>query len=155
MGFFFGLIFAIFFLIVLINFPKQTLSAIGVLIVGVLILWYAFVTIPEQKREYAENKVKIFVTYNATACSPEYPLSIIIINNSGKTLNKAEWRLGAYRTGYSSNLIGYGNDYSSDKIIKSGESWSACYNIPKNLLSIGYGLDKLEYKVEYKYLNFD
>ncbi len=155
MGFIFGLLFAIIFLIVLIRFPRQTLSVIGLLIVGIIILWHTTITIPENARKARDGKIQLLVSYNTEVCSPEYPLNIVIVNKSDKTIADTNWELAAYIPGHSSNLVDYsGEDYSCDKIIKAGESWSICYKLPEKLESSNYELGKLEYKIQYRRFNF-
>ena len=155
MSWLFGLVIFVVFLFLLFKYPKQILALGGLLVVCVFILWYVFITLPEQKRTERSNKVTLSLAYNTTNCGLEYPLNVIIINRSDKTVKKVQWSLVVNKPGFSTNLAGYGDDYSCDKILKSGEAWSVCYRLPSTLNSQNYPLPQFEYKTSSKYVYFE
>lgn len=155
MGMLFGLIVFIVFIILFFKYPKQILILCGVLIVLIILLWQSLVTIPQQKREDLENKVKVSILYVITNCGPDFPLQVSINNNSNKIVNKVYWRVVINKPGFSSDLSGYDNEFSSDKILKPGESWISCYKLPRTLKPEGLPLNQLEYKIEQKNVVFE
>ncbi len=151
MGWIIGLLVLVVFVIFLFKAPKQTIGCLVVIIIIIAIAWYALVTKPQQDRKRLEEQVVVTVVYDEEKCSRDYPLAVFIRNTSNKTVTKVEWHLNAYRPGFSSNLAGY-ESYSSDKILKPGESWSVCYRLPEDLLKKGLDLSKLKYTIEGKWI---
>jgi c-di-AMP phosphodiesterase-like protein len=128
------------FLFLLFNFPKQTLGFLAIAVLAIVGLIYYWIYLPSQEGEEREKeraryvaKVTVAVNYNSKECEKDFPLAIIITNGSQRTINDVEWTIGVFRPGYSSNLAGYENDYSSDKILAPGERWRACYRLPPTL----------------------
>lgn len=155
MSWLFGLVILVVFLFLLFKYPKQILALAGLLVVCIFILWYVFVTLPNQMRTERSNKVTLSIAYNTTNCGLQYPLNIIITNRSDKTVKKVEWSLVVNKPGFSTNLAGYSDDYSCDKILKPGEAWSVCYRLPSTLNSQNYPLPQLEYKTSNKFVYFE
>jgi hypothetical protein len=149
-----GLIVTVVLLVLLGNFPKQTLGCLGVAVGGSVLLVYVVVIVPEQKRNRLEQQVTVQVTYNTQACSKEYPLLISVENTSPKAGTHIRWRVEVYRPGYSSNLAGYNNDYETDKIIGPRERWSACYVLPRTLDQQNREINTFVYRVADKYSRF-
>ncbi len=154
MSWLFGLVILVVFLFLLFKYPKQILALAGLLVVSVFILWYVFITLPDQKRTERNNKVTLSIAYNATDCGLKFPLNVKIANGSDKTITKVTWSLVVNKPGFSTNLAGYGDDYSCDKILKPGETWITCYTLPSTLNSQNYPLAELEYKTSSKYVYF-
>jgi hypothetical protein len=155
MGWIIGLLAFFGFLFFLFKFPKQTLGSVGVVIGIAALLFYATIVKPDNDRKRLNEHVVVTVSYNESTCSKEYPLAIFIQNGSNKTISKVWWDINVYRSGYSTDISGYSNDYSSDKILKPGESWSACYIVPTTLDKENNDLSKFEYKISDKHASFE
>jgi len=155
MSWLFGLVIFIVFLFLLFKYPKQILVICGLLVICVIILYYVFITLPNQERTERSNKVTLSIAYNTTNCGLQYPLNVIITNRSDKTVTKVTWWLVVNKPGFSTNLAGYSANYSCDKILKPGEAWSVCYMLPSTLNSQNYPLPQLEYKTSSKYVYFE
>lgn len=151
MGWIIGLLALFGFLFFLIKFPRQILICIGIIIGGIALLIYAFIYLPEQKREMLQEKIVVTVSYDKIKCSVEYPLFISVNNNSNKTISKVTWHVDSYQPGYSTNLAGYNNDYYCDKILKPGERWTLCFTVPSSLKAEGKPISMLEYRISNKY----
>jgi len=149
MGWIIGLLAFVVFLVFLFKAPKQTIGCLVVIVTIIAVGWYALVTKPEQDRKRLNEQVVVTVVYDEEKCSKDYPLAVYIHNKSNKTVTKVEWDFNAYRPGFSSNLAGY-QYYSSDKILKPGESWFVCYRLPEELTKKGFEPSKLKYTIEYK-----
>jgi len=114
-----------------------------------LLLYYLLIYRPD----HLKDQVLVSVAYNAGNCTKQYPLLVIIQNESSKTVMKVEWNIGVYQHGYSTDLAGHSN-YTSDKILKPGEKWQRCYTLPGDIAS---RVDQagLEYRISYKYVTFE
>jgi hypothetical protein len=152
MGWLFGIIFLIIFIILLVKFPKLILLISFSFIVLCVVLWFIFVKIPDDNRKAMNNSIAVSVSYNLSFCNSAYPLFATIKNNSSKTITRVYWDLNIYIPGYSTDISGYDNHYSSDKILKPGEGWKSCYKLPSTLKATDHGFDSLEYKVSGKYV---
>ena len=111
--------------------------SIGLLIGVSALLYYQFVHLPQVERERLNRGVKLEVAYIAYSKNTDYPLRVSIYNSTNRTLTKVEWRLDVFRPGYSTDLSGFDDDYSSDRILKPGESWVAYYKLPRELKTRG------------------
>jgi len=149
MTWFLGILFFFGFLFFLFRFPKQTLVLIGLLFLACFILWQAFIGGPEQERKAIENAVSVELSFNTSVCSEKYPLFVKITNNSRKTIDKVTWYLNIYVPGYSTDLSGYNDNYSCDKILKPGEVYTLCYMLPSSLDN-GHPPSSLKYEVSWK-----
>jgi hypothetical protein len=150
MGWIIGIIIIIASIYFLFRFPKQTFILIGVFIGICLLIGYFLIYVPEQKRKAIEDSVSIILTYDSKFCGMEYPLYVEIVNGSNKTIERVTWYLNAYIPGYSTDLSGYNNDYSNDKILKPTEKWSTCYKLPSTLDTQGLSASNLKYEVSMK-----
>jgi hypothetical protein len=122
-------------IVLLFAFPKQ----VGILI-GVIVLCagaaYLYFEEQDKQRERQRDAVAITITFDTQSCSKEFPLLVSIINGSKNIVEKISWNIGAYKKGYSNNVIDYGYSsessmpYSSDKILNSGQRLSVCYKTP-------------------------
>ena len=88
----------------------------------------------EPEKTLEEEKiisVEISVSYDSSKCSEEYPLFVTIKNIGDRTVRSVFYNIAGYRKGYSTNVLEtlYGRRYSSDKILKSGESYTQCVKI--------------------------
>lgn len=122
-------------IILLFIFPKQVGILIGVVVAGIAGI-YLYIQAEEDSKQKQRDAVVISVAYDTNACSEEYPLHVSVRNGSKKVVNKVSWNIGAYRQGYSNNVVDYGysgeygTPYSSDKIISPGQGYGLCYKAP-------------------------
>jgi hypothetical protein len=145
---------AIAFIILLIKFPKKTLVVAAILSALTLAVFGILAHNTEKDREEykaEQDRVVVTVAYNNALCGPAYPLQVTIQNNGTKTVSRVNFRLGAYLPGYSTNHAGY-EEFTSDKIIKSGESFFQCFRIPT--LGDGTKEDTLQWRIEDKTVYF-
>ena len=144
--------------ILLIIFPKQVLSIIGILVLAIVaIIFYS--QEQENQRQRAKDRVQVSIKYDTEKCSAEFPLLVVIQNTGNKTVNKVSWNFAAYKPGYSSNVVSYGTSssswdtpYSTDKILKKGEVNRLCYRVPS--LKGYHDPAKLNYKITNKSIAF-
>jgi len=154
MSWFIGLLSLLIFILLLFKYPKKTFIALGVILLCIGLLFYYFGYLPDYRQNKLNSQVDLFVFYDTMACTSEYPLSIICSNNSSRSLDKIQWNINVYRPGYSTNISGYDNDYSYDKIVAPGKGWSICCHLPLSMELEGIDPSKLEYKISYKYVVF-
>lgn len=154
MGWFFCIICLILWIIIIIKFPKQTIIISISLILLCILLWYQYITIPERNRKAINDSVSVTISYSVALCNHGYPLSVTVKNNSHKTITKVSWDVNIYISGYSTDISGWPNNYSSDKILRPGESWSSCYKLPSNLNAKNHDPSSLKYEISNKYVHF-
>lgn len=94
------------------------------------------------------------VKYNLESCPTEFPLSVLIKNNSSRTVDSIDFDIKVRRKRYSNDLADW-IDYESDKIIEPGDIFASCW---KYKLRPEYEMynnpDDLDFEVEYKYVRF-
>lgn len=106
----------------------QALLAIAVLF---LLLWAGLAAYVHLTYERHVKKVDISVTIHpkgsGAICADAQgrPLFVDIVNNSTKTVEEVSFRLKARREGQAENLASR-RTYSSDKMLKPGETWGGC-----------------------------
>ena len=115
------------FLFLLFMFPRQTGVTIGLLVaLGAAIAGYFY--LQDQFAQRKESQILISASFDASVCSdPKFPLSLRIHNGANTALDKLSIRVFANRNGFSDEL--YNDFYSSDKIMQSGENYSACWSL--------------------------
>jgi hypothetical protein len=148
-----GIVFIIVLIILFFLFPKQMLSIGLVLIVLIIILWWIFIEMPQKRRDALNKKVIVSVAYDPNICSLKTPLLVNIRNNSSKTITKVWWNVDIFVAGYSTNISGFDNSYSSDKILKPGEGWTSCYQLPSSLKVGNQPLNSLRYTISNQWVN--
>ncbi len=150
-------------------FPKQTGILLSVLLVGIGII--ALIDyIVSGHREKEQESVSVVVSYVPDSCGKDSPLFFKLTNGSKKIVNKVSWNIIATEKGYSSNIVDYksflsyqgeystgyhsenSTPYSTDKILKPGELFSACYKAP--LIKGKLPPQNLIWKVSNKYSEF-
>lgn len=116
------------FLFLLLAFPKQIGAVILLIIVAIGALYF-YLYQGQQAR--ARKNAMILATAGADqACGSEYPLQIKFTNTTSETLLKVNFDLYGYRPGYSDAVV---SSYlrSSDRIMKPGDVYSACWRYPE------------------------
>ncbi len=128
------------------------LIGIAVAVIGVLWCYYYI------HEELPKKKINITVMYTPDeVCSKEYPMAVVIKNDSSRVIYETSFDIMVRRKGYSRDLakLSY-NHYSTDKIIHPGESHAACWTYPE----LGeenvdkYDRKELIYEIGYKSVKF-
>jgi len=83
--------------------------------------------------ELPKKKVEVTVRYASDdTCSKEYPMFVIIKNESNRVINVTSFDISVRREGYSSNLTASTNaHYWTDKIMRPKTGFTACYSYPE------------------------
>lgn len=145
-------------IILVFVFPKQMgiLVAVVVIAIGAI---YLYLYVDENNRKKQIEAVSISVAFNAEACSEEYPIAVNFKNGSKKTVEKIRWNIGAYRPGYSDNIVNYGTysgeystPYETDRILSPGQTFGLCYKAP--LLKSGASQSEVTWTIVRKSINF-
>ncbi|KXO13893.1 hypothetical protein AKG98_1638 [Moritella sp. JT01] len=118
-------------ILLLFSFPKQMGILIGVVAVGCGAT-YLYSEAEKSKKIKQIEAVIVTVSFNTKYCSEEFPIFVNIKNRSNKIVEKVSWGINAYRKGYSSNVAdnNYFREYSSDKILNTGQHFGVCYKVP-------------------------
>lgn len=122
-------------------FPKQVGILIGLIVVGCGATYLYFEAEKSEKKKQIEA-VAVTVSFNTKSCSDEFPIFVNIKNGSNKIVEKVSWSIGAYKKGYSNNVVNYSysseysTPYSSDKILNTGQHFGVCYKVPSLLGSL-------------------
>ncbi len=145
-------------IILLFVFPKQMGILLVVVVVGI-VTTYLYLEAENKKQKKQRDDVTVTIRYDTKSCSKEFPLLVTIKNGSKKTVNKVSWNIGAYKKGYSNNVVEYGysgeyrTPYSSDKILSSGQGHAVCYKVPP--LSRTLEPQNLNWSAVSKSINFE
>lgn len=102
------------------------LYGLGGLIALGLLIWggaEAYTYLTETRHE---NNVEVLMRVSAEACPDEYPIEVVVLNDSKKTIKKVSIYPTAHREGYSNDLAGSAS-IVSDKIIAPAEGFSVCW----------------------------
>lgn len=123
-------------IILIFIFPKQMGILAALAVVGIAGV-YLYLQAEENDRKKQRDAVSINITYGSPVCSSDFSLAVNIMNGSRKTVTKVRWNIGAYKPGYSNNVVDYGysseysTPYESDKILSPNQSFAVCYKTPK------------------------
>ena len=150
-------------------YPKQMGIVLSVLLVGIGTVALIDYMVSGHKEKEQES-VSVTVSYVPDSCNKNSPLSFKITNGSKKIATKVSWNIIATENGSSSNIVDYNSflsyqgeystrnhsenstPYSTDKILKPGEFFSACYKAP--LIRGELPPQNLFWKVSNKYSEF-
>ena len=125
---------ALVLLIVLKLWPKAIFFVLAVVLLlgGGIYAWLDY-----QQGELA--RVRLEASYDPALCPSDRPVRVVITNTSDKTLERVLFTLHAEVPGYSSTVTPYTYKQNrSDKILRPGESYAACY--PEPVMSRQRGL---------------
>ena len=147
---------AIVSLVLIFMFPRQFGYLVGFLLItgGGLFLYSKH--IDEQKRlEKEAVKVEISHHLGDGICDAEKPISIVITNTAKRAVHEIEFRIEAFRPGYSQPVnddYPYRAKFKTDKIIAPGAQAGWC----RSELKIKSELDPstLRYQARYKWITF-
>ena len=134
-------------IVLLFIFPRQTGTMLAVLLAGIgIAALISYINLHYREKE--QRLVEISVLYTIDSCGKDAPLLFKIINRNKKIVNKISWNITATEKDSSINIIDYtsfpdyqgeystshhsegSTPYSTDQILKPGESFSACYKAP-------------------------
>ena len=145
-------------IILIFVFPKQMGILAAVVVVGIAGI-YVYLQADENDRKKQKDAVSITVSYGSSICSKEYPIAVNVKNGSRKTVTKVSWNIGAFKPGYSNNVVEYSyssseysTPYESDKILNPNQSYGVCYKPPA--LKSGNKPDSVNWKVVRKSVVF-
>jgi len=118
------------------------------------VLLIAYLGYLDAQRKAQADKVEMVVQYNIENCSEEFPLFVVIENNSSRIVNSIDFDITVRRKGYSKDLSGW-LDYETDKIIEPGKIYGICwkYNLRSEFKQYN-NPDNLEFEIGYKYVRF-
>jgi hypothetical protein len=119
-------------LVLLFVFPKQMGALLLLLVFGGLGL-FAFIYSADQRRadEDRRRRETIFLSaeFNVARCTAEFPILVTIRNGYTQTIRTLNFNLFGFREGFSTPVY-RGSSYSSDRIIRPGGSYEACWSLP-------------------------
>jgi hypothetical protein len=121
----------------------------------IIILWWIFIEVPQRNREAVNKKIIVSVAYNPHTCSINTPLLVNVKYNSSKTITKVWWEVDIFIPGHSTNIAGFDNRYSTDKILMPGEAWTSCYQLPTSLKVGNQDLASFQYVISHKWVDFE
>ncbi len=123
-----GIIVLIVIIWLFVAFPEVMVFILFAIVVVLFLLWAN-----NKKNAELENaelaKVWLSVSYDLVACTKKFPLRITTSNKTENAIHKVTFGLTGHREGYSSKI--YDTVLSSDKIVKSAQTWSQCWAVPK------------------------
>ena len=138
----------------------KTILKVAGIILAVLVLavigLVVYILVNNYRYEEAKKKVNISVFYNPERCSKEYPMGVLIENGGDRTIHDTSFDISIKREGHSSKLTSYVPSYTTDKIIKPGEKYGACWTYPelKKEHRGKYDAKDLIYSIGYKSIIF-
>ena len=94
--------------------------------------WVPAISTSDKKIFFADGK-RYATSEELQKCPNDYPLYILIKNNNKKELNFVSFQVNGKRYGRSGYLLSWwesGGKYSSDYIIKPGETYGTCWKMP-------------------------
>ena len=131
---------------------------IGILLGITIAAVVAFLAYYYIHEELPKKMVNITVMYTPDKiCSKEYPMFVVIKNDSIREIHETSFNITVRRKGYSRDLTKWSIDvYSTDKIIHPGESYGACWTYPelKEENVDKYDPKELIYEVRDKFVRF-
>jgi len=109
---------------------------------------YLYVTLPPQQ-------VSITVSYSPeTSCREDSPVYMLIKNDSYREIVNTSFNLSVKKMIKGGNFIQLlAKDYSTDRVIKAGESYAGCWVYPK-LNTQHYVPEELIYEINSKHVVF-
>ncbi len=93
-----------------------------------------------------EEKVKMIVSYAPQNCDAAHPLQITVVNGSPLTVIKTDWSYEVYRIGFSTQLA-EGDRFEADSMIRPGEEYTFCTELPEFTQRVAVPTSELEYRI--------
>lgn len=142
-----GIALFLFWLVLLLRFPRimlpfsGVLAAIALLIAGAFGLhkWYSGNLI---------NQLETRVLYAPDNCEFGKPLRVVIDNKGEHTISRLSWQLTATAPDYNTNQLDISvtdATYQIDQAIAPGQQWQGCYAVPR--LRSGARAPDLDYRM--------
>jgi len=134
---------------------KKPLQVVAVLFGIVLVLVITRVSYNYVYHTLPPKQVDISVRYSPdNTCRTDSPIYMLITNNSSREIINTSFNLSVKKADNSESFIQLlAKNYSTDKIIKAGDSYGGCWAYPK-LITAYYVPEKLIYEVNRKLIVF-
>ena len=134
---------------------KKPLQVVAVLFGIVLVLVITRVSYNYVYHTLPPKQVDISVRYSPdNTCRTDSPIYMLITNNSSREIINTSFNLLVKKADNSESFIQLlVKKYSTDKIIKAGDSYGGCWAYPK-LITAYYVPEKLIYEVNRKLIVF-
>jgi len=134
---------------------KRILKWIGLSIAGIALLVFLAVQYEDyqaKQKKKIEDKVKITAFHpKDEPCSKDFPYQYIILNESGKTIEKVTFTVEIKRVGFSSSINRY-TSIDEDKIIPNFEGYQRCFRA-EDANDYRKNLTEKDVNIEIKYKN--
>ena len=123
-------IFAATALVLLVLFPRRTVSVlgsllgVGAIIFGAIVLWAEYLT---WQREKTAKLVQAVVIKNEKTCTdPQFPHQYSLVNKSSKKVESASVTIRVRKAGFSTVIAS--ENFMSDAILEPGYGMAYCFN---------------------------
>src|SRR4029079_2636562 len=127
--------------------------AYGLLIfAGILVLWGGYVWYRSNAESADADKIELTFRIDAAACPELKPIAVAIANNSPRTVRSIVFDAVVRQRGFSDER-GRLASARSDKILKPGENFRACFVMPSLNTPIPPG--QIEFALDRKVVLFD
>ena len=143
-----GIALFVFWLVMLLRFPRVMLPFSGILLALILLL-AAAVGVQQWFNSRLIDQLEFSVLYQPEQCTFGKPLQISIANRTERTAKTVSWQLLANQPGHSANLLDVSvrsDEYQTDRTIQAGESWQGCFAVPS--LRRGYRAAELRFSAD-------
>jgi hypothetical protein len=103
------------------------------------------------------DNVLITIGINIFFCSADkgYPLTVVVKNNSGRTVEQVSFWFKATYPGRSTNLVSWqSGGASDDHILSPGQEEAFCYSVPQFIENVADPLRGLEWSITRKSVKF-
>src|SRR5262249_52614587 len=126
----------------LIDFAKFLFKCIAILVAGIVVLAILVVggVLTWEWWFYTRHKDRIEVVAisrdtpelskrwdAASRCGGEFPIFVLYLNNSSRTIEYISINVTAHLPERSTNILTYNSDATSDQIVKPNEGFSSCW----------------------------
>ena len=107
------------------------------------------------ENEDSEKSLASLIGSGGRSCSAEHPIFVSIQNGSSRTIIRTSIAISANLPDYSTDILDYGSNISTDRIIQAGKRYSTCWRFK---VKSGYekepGLKNAYYKARLIYVEF-
>ncbi|WP_284765363.1 hypothetical protein [Agrobacterium sp. CFBP2214] len=116
------------FFFLLFAFPKQVG---GLILILLAIGGAAWIYSNAESKAAAKERSKIVTSARTDlgCADPQFPIGVSISNGAKKQINSVDFTISAKRPGYSSEV--YSNFHTSDRILKPGDVYFACWSLSR------------------------
>lgn len=118
------------FVVLLFLFPQRMIPIIVAAVVFIIGLLF-YIHYDERMKAARLAAVTATIAYDISACGAETPLSVEVSNKSDSVVTNIRFSVEGYREGHSRAIYATPfRGYETDRIIKIGETWSKCWELP-------------------------